>query len=157
MNMGPRILAAIGRICISLIFIIIGCASIVNWQVSEVDLANALARWQGYTGFGDQVGNFFGTIVSMIPVFLGLGIALQIIGGVFLFFGFQVRLGAFFLFLYLLPTTILYHHFWFLQGHEQSLELILFLKNLAVIGGLITILALGKGRKRRSNSIDIDD
>ena len=156
MNLGTRCLAAVGRICISLIFIIIGCASIYNWQVTEIDLVNVFSSWQSYAG-SDEISALFATFISMAPLLLGAGVALQLLGGVFLFLGFQVRLGAFFLLLYLLPTTILYHHFWFLMGHEQSLELILFLKNMAIIGGIIVVLAYGRGERRAPSFANGDD
>jgi uncharacterized membrane protein YphA (DoxX/SURF4 family) len=155
-NLLTYFLAAIGRICISLIFIIIGCASIYNWQVAEVDLVNVFTAWQGHVGSEDLSG-IFGTFVSTAPLFMAVAIALQLIGGIFLFLGYQVRFGAFFLLLYLLPTTILYHHFWFLTGHQQSLELILFLKNIAIIGGVIVVLALGKGARKSPSFSNTND
>jgi putative oxidoreductase len=112
-----------------------GCANIYNWQVAEIDVARVVSSWQGYTGFA----------ITMIPLLMGLGVALQIAGGLLLFLGFRVRLGAALLLAYLLPVTVIYHPFWFLTAQDQSFALILFLKNLAIIGGLIVVLALGKG------------
>lgn len=156
MNLGARALAAIGRICISLIFIIIGCASIYSWQTTEIDLVNAFSAWQGYAT-SEEVSAMFGTFISAASLLMLAAILLQLAGGVLLFLGFQVRLGAFLLLIYLIPTTILYHHFWFLTGHAQSLELILFLKNIAIAGGLIVVLAQGKGYPKTPTYSNADD
>jgi putative oxidoreductase len=138
MNIWTRLIAAVGRICISLIFLIMGAANIYNWQVAEVDVARVVVAWQGYTGYA----------IGLVPVLMGIGVSLQLIGGSLLFLGFQVRLGAALLLLYLIPVTIIYYPFWFLSGHEQSLALVIFLKNLAVVGGLIVIVGLGKGSQK---------
>ncbi|MBM3200954.1 MAG: DoxX family protein [Chlamydiae bacterium] len=135
MNRSLRFLAAIGRIFISLIFLIMGAANVYNWQVAEVDMARALSLWQAYTGH----------MVAVIPVLMAILVAMQLVGGALLFLGCYVRLAAFLLLMYLIPVTIVCHPFWFLSGPEQSLALVVFLKNLAVIGGLIVVLALGKG------------
>lgn len=157
MNIGQRLLASIGRICISLIFIIIGIASILNWQVAEVDVTHTVTLWQGYMGKRDGMESLFSSLLAMVPLFMGIGATLQILGGILLFLGLQVRLAAFLLLLYLVPITLFYHHFWLLKGHEQSLELIAFLKNLAIIGGLIVVLAMGKGQKKTASLVQLND
>jgi putative oxidoreductase len=52
--------------------------------------------------------------------------------------------------LHLIPTTAIFHNFWALQGMEQQDNMINFLKNLAIMGGLLVLAANGPG----SYSID---
>jgi putative oxidoreductase len=49
------------------------------------------------------------------------------------------------LFLYLIPTTLLFHNFWALQGIERQDNMAHFLKNLAIMGGLLVLAANGAG------------
>jgi putative oxidoreductase len=45
----------------------------------------------------------------------------------------------------LIPTTLLFHNFWAMQGMEQQDNMIHFLKNLAIMGGLLILAAYGAG------------
>jgi putative oxidoreductase len=70
----------------------------------------------------------------------------ELLGGLAILFGFLSRLGAIGLFIYLIPTTYFFHGFWRLAGAEQQMQLTQFLKNLAIMGGLLLLFARGPGR-----------
>ena len=70
----------------------------------------------------------------------------EIFGAVALLFGFLARVGALGLAVYLVITTVTFHAFWSYQGQEQLQQSIQFLKNLAIIGGLVLLFAVGPGR-----------
>src|SRR5262249_26349848 len=80
-------------------------------------------------------------------VVLLVGTLCELIGGLMVFLGLALRLGALILFLFLIPTTLIFHHFWLLQEPERVLQMTNFMKNLSISGGLLYILAMGKGRK----------
>jgi putative oxidoreductase len=61
--------------------------------------------------------------------------ALEIIGGIAILAGFKARIVSWALFLYLIPTTFLFHNFWALEGMERQDNVTHFLKNLAIMGG----------------------
>jgi putative oxidoreductase len=49
------------------------------------------------------------------------------------------------LFLFLIPTTLIFHAFWAYEGLEYVNQMHHFLKNLAIMGGLALIVGLGPG------------
>lgn len=146
MGVGVRMLAGIGRALLSLIFIAMGVAAIVNWDMAETELSGALSNWEIYASGSDPVLAITTVMGESIMICLIVSIALQLIGGVSLFLGIQVRWGAFFLLCYLVPANILFNHFWFFEGQAMATSLVLFLKDIAIIGGLLIVLAFGRGR-----------
>jgi putative oxidoreductase len=71
--------------------------------------------------------------------------AAEVLGGLALLFGFLARLGALGLFIYLIPTTLYFHNFWALEGADAQMQMANFMKNLAVMGGLLMVVAHGPG------------
>ncbi len=148
MSMGAYLTAGLGRMMLSLIFIVLGIASLFNWEDTEADFVSVLSNWELYAGNMDEAGNLFPLLIASVRIWAILGIIFQLLGGILVFFGIQVRMGALLLLLHLIPVTILYHHFWFLDGQAMNRSLVLFLKNLSIIGGLFILLALGRGQIR---------
>lgn len=83
--------------------------------------------------------------LPMVPLLIVGASILEIVGGVFLLLGYRTRLGATILILFLLPTTLIFHDFWNAKGEVANLEQIEFLKNIAVLGGLLYVLSYGSG------------
>lgn len=69
----------------------------------------------------------------------------EIVGGLAILAGFQSRLAGWILFLYLIPTTLIFHNFWTLQGFDRVDAQAHFMKNLAIMGGLLLLAAFGTG------------
>jgi len=67
-------------------------------------------------------------------------IALQLVAGLMLAFGFKARLGAFGLALFCLATAFLFH-----TNHANGNELLHFEKDLAMAGGLFVLAVRGAG------------
>jgi putative oxidoreductase len=80
------------------------------------------------------------TLFHIVTVLVQLG------GGLSLLLGIEARLGALLLLLFLMPVTVMYHPFWRRSGAEFATEADHFLSNLAIIGGLLVIVAIGAGR-----------
>jgi putative oxidoreductase len=59
--------------------------------------------------------------------------------------GLQARLSALSLFLCLILTTRIFPNFWALPTGQQQLHETMFLKNLAVMGGVALVWAFGMG------------
>ena len=70
----------------------------------------------------------------------------EVAGAASLLFGFLTRLGALGLIAFLIPTTLVFHGFWNLEGAERHEQMIQLLKNLGVMGGLAAYVAFGAGR-----------
>jgi putative oxidoreductase len=84
--------------------------------------------------------------VPFAPVALPVAAATEIIGGTSLLSGYRGRYGALALAAFLVPTSLLMHDFWKLEaGMERQTQQINFLKNLALIGGLLAIASAGTG------------
>jgi putative oxidoreductase len=79
------------------------------------------------------------TLLHLVTVVVQLG------GGLSLLLGIEARLGALLLLLFLIPVTLMYHPFWKRSGADFVAEADHFLSNLAIMGGLLVIVALGSG------------
>ena len=73
-------------------------------------------------------------------------IAVEFLGGLALMAGFKTRWAALALFLFLIPTTLIFHNPAGLTGQEAQGQMINLLKNLAIMGGMLMVFAFGAGR-----------
>jgi len=98
------------------------------------------------------------------PEFLLYGaIVLLVLGGLMVLTGYRSSFGAALLLLYWIPVTFIVHHYWTLpfdcmmtfdcpdiplQGEMiyRRLQAVMFMKNLAITGGLLMIMANGSGK-----------
>lgn len=72
--------------------------------------------------------------------FLIGAIAVESLGGISVLIGFKARWGATVLALFLIPTTLIFH-----TKFSDPVQLIMFMKNLAIIGGLLMVASYGAG------------
>lgn len=116
----------IGRLLISLIFILAGLGKILDYSGGVASL-----REMGIQG---------------AQVYIVVGLLMELLGGISILLGWYTRLGCWLLMIFLLPTTLIFHGFWNYEGPAQALQLSLFLKNLTLYGGLILLASYGPGR-----------
>jgi putative oxidoreductase len=119
----------VARILLSSIFLISGVKKVF-----------AFSATQGYMA---QYG------MKMTGLFLVLAILLEVGGGLSVLLGYFPRLGALALFLFLVPTTVVFH-----RDFANPAQVIQFEKNVAIMGGLLALLSAGGGgfvlrRKKR--------
>ena len=78
---------------------------------------------------------------------LGLPVAVvaELAGGLALLLGLRVRVGAVVLLAFLVPATFYFHNFWTYPAEQARGQMIHFFKNLAIMGGLLTVAAHGAG------------
>ena len=99
-----------------------------------------------YTGIGKAMSfaatqqQIAGAGLPLAPLVTVGAIAFEILGGLSLVLGFKPKVGAILLLLFLIPATLVFHN-----PLVDSGELIQFMKNLAIIGGLLMIVAFGSG------------
>ena len=73
-------------------------------------------------------------------------IGLLLLGGMSVIAGAWTRFGALFLFVFLVAATFYFHDFWqFADPAQRQLQTIQFMKNLAIGGGLLALVAFGGG------------
>ncbi len=147
MSVIQSIVRFFGRVCLSLIFIASAIYILLNWQSVEQALIGALCDWLGVAMGVEWAQKICEWSLSWSFLLLVAAVFCQLIGGLLVLFGLSIRLGAFLLLLFMVPSTILFHHFWTFQGVEKELHLGLFLKNLSIIGGLLVLLVYDKAPK----------
>ena len=118
-------LALIGRILLALLFITAGYSKLGN-----------LAGTAGYIASGGL------PFPSVLAAAVGL---LELFGGLALAVGFKARWAALALGLFTLLASVLFHKFWAVAPEQQMVQYLMFMKNLAVAGGMFLVAALGAG------------
>lgn len=148
------ILVFLGRVFFGAIFITEGVGKLLNWEDSDRLLVSSLSDWQFHAGFSPGLQNFIAFLLPWTPVLLIVGSVLGIVGGVCVFLGMRERLGAWLLVLVLIPATVIFHAFWFLDGSQREIEEMMFFKNLTIFGSLLLIAALGaQAKAARANPL----
>ena len=99
-----------------------------------------------------KIGSFAGTAGYMasaglpfVDALLVLTIAVELGGGLLLVLGWKARWAALVLFLFLIPATLIFHAFWSAPAPQAAMQQIQFLKNLAIMGGMLLLGASGPG------------
>jgi putative oxidoreductase len=133
MNAQLRYLPFIGRLLIALIFLISGLGKIA-----------APAMTQGYIA---SVGLPLPLVAYLIAIVVEIG------GGILLVVGFQTRIVALVMAAFTVATALGFHH----DFADQN-QMVHFLKNIAMTGGLLQIVAFGAGSfsidSRREESLN---
>lgn len=108
----------------------------------------------------DSVAGYMASEGVPMPKFLLAGaIAFLILGGVSIVLGFKARIGATLLLVFLVLATYFFHDFWTqpadamwvlslngdVQRAVQEVEMISFMKNLALMGAMLFVIANGSG------------
>lgn len=70
-----------------------------------------------------------------------LGITVEALGGAMVALGIFPALGALALIAFTLAASALYHNFWDYEGEQRATEINGWLSNLALIGGLLVVVA----------------
>ena len=96
-------------------------------------------------GFAGTAGFMAGAGLPFAPVLLTLTIALELGGGILLVLGWQARwvAAAFFGFTFL--TAMIFHPFWNSDPASIFGQLNNFMKNLAIMGGMLYVVVHGPG------------
>ena len=88
--------------------------------------------------------------ISAVTPLLAAALAIELIGVVCLLAGYQARLAALVLCMYLCIVSVMFHNFWsHSAGQSEMAQMIAqteFLKNMGIVGGLLMIAAHGPGR-----------
>lgn len=97
------------------------------------------------TGFDGTVAYIAAAGLPLPALAAALALTVEILGSVALIAGFHTRIAALALALFTLTASFFFHNFWALPAGPQVLQQMLFLKNMAVTGGLLTLAAWGAG------------
>lgn len=116
----------IARILLALVFLVSGVRSL-----------GAVAGTAGYLA---RLG------VPMPDIMAWVVIIVEILGAIMLIVGWKTRLAAWVLVAFVVVATLLAHRFWAGDPAQYVNQLNHFLKNLAMIGGLLLVAVHGPGR-----------
>jgi putative oxidoreductase len=84
--------------------------------------------------------------VPIPPLVLLLALVLIFMGCISLLFGYQTRHGAVMLFAMTIVATFALHDFWhYGQAPQRAVEFGIFIRDLAICGGLLLLVGLGPG------------
>lgn len=142
--------AFLARFFLSLIFICSGTGKLFNWQDTERNLLTALCDWQVYVGYFLPMQECMASLVPWSTLLLLLTVLLELSGGLMILFSYKEKIGAGLLIILIIPVTLVFHPFWFLEGSSKEIQSAMFLKNLAILGGLILVTL--HGTKTRDHS-----
>jgi putative oxidoreductase len=124
-NSSTSIIPLFGRILLSSVFILSGISKI--------------------TAFAMEEGYVVSRHLPLPAVALTIALIVELAGGLAILAGLYARFTAWILFLYMIPTTFLFHNFWTMSAMDRYDNTIHFQKNLAIMGGLLLLAAFGAG------------
>ena len=129
----PTYLPALGRLLIALIFVMSGLSKIAAPAATIAYIQSSGAPFA--------------------PAAFAIAVLVEVIGGLTLLVGFQTRIAAGALAIFTLAAAVLFHN----NMADQN-QMIHFLKNIAITGGLLQVIAFGAGpfsldNRRKSASV----
>jgi len=97
------------------------------------------------TGFAGTVGYISSVGLPLPGLGAALALTVEILGGMALIIGLGTRPAAVILALFTLVATYVFHGYWAAPADQQFMQQLLFFKNVAVAGCLLTLAAWGAG------------
>ncbi len=126
MNPTPNAaVVVIARVLLGLMFLLAGLSKFGNLQ--------------GTAGYIASAGLPMGSVLAVLTA------VLEVVGSLALIVGFQARYAALALAVFTLLASVLFHNFWSMPADKQMMQQLMFLKNLAVAGGLLFVFSFGAG------------
>jgi putative oxidoreductase len=115
----------IGRILLGVLFLVVGIRKIMFYSGSVA---------------------YFTKLGFPAPEIMGvLAILIEVGGGALLLLGWQTRRISWLLVLFVAIATVMAHRFWEFDAAQYANQMNHFLKNVAIIGGLLYVAVLGAG------------
>ena len=96
-------------------------------------------------GFSGTVAYIASSGLPLPQIGAVLAIVVEVGGGLALLAGFGTRFAALALALFTVVATVVFHAFWAVPAEQAMVQQLMFFKNLAVVGGLLTLAAHGAG------------
>jgi len=97
------------------------------------------------TAFAGTSGYIASKGLPVSDVLAALTIALEIAGGLAVIVGYHARLAALALAVFTVAAAVIFHNFWALPAAAQQVQQAMFMKNIAIAGGLLMVTAFGPG------------
>jgi putative oxidoreductase len=112
-------------------------------------LLAALFIWSGFgklVGFAATTGYVASKGMPLASVLAALAVLVELGGGILLLIGLKARWVALAFALFLVVITPIFHAWWSSPPAEVGMQQINFVKNVAILGGMLVVWAFGPGR-----------
>jgi putative oxidoreductase len=126
MKLDHPIIPLLGRLLMSYIFVTSGLAKVFSWEANVQYMSTRH--------------------LPAIPVLLALAAVIELGGAICLITGYQARVAALVMFVYMIVLTLTFHNYWSFSGNMAGMQETHFRKNLAIAGGLLMLVYSGPGR-----------
>jgi putative oxidoreductase len=90
--------------------------------------------------------------IPLAAVAAAIAILIELGGAILIIVGWQTKLAAAVQFVYLVFITFMYHNFWAAPPQLHDVQLLNFLKNVGIMGGLLILATHGAG----ASSVDAE-
>jgi len=101
---------------------------------------NKIPNFESVSGYMSSAG------VPLPKVMLAGAITFLLAGSLSILIGYKARVGALLLFVFLALASYFFHDFWNMTGDAVQAQQIQFMKNLALMGAMLMIMANGVGK-----------
>ena len=118
-------LSLLGRVLLALLFVPAGFGKIA--------------------GFGGAVGYIASKGIPLPELAAAAAVGVELGLGLLLLVGWQTRWAALGMALFTFVISFIFHNFWAMPADQQMMQSLMFFKNIAVVGGLLTVAAWGAG------------
>ncbi|EJL80532.1 putative membrane protein [Polaromonas sp. CF318] len=118
-------LSLVGRVLLALLFVPAGFSKIA--------------------GFAGTAGYIASKGVPLPEVAAAAAIAIELGLGLLLLVGFMTRWAALGIAFFTVVITFIFHNYWGVPAEQAMMQQLMFFKNIAVVGGLLTVAAWGGG------------
>lgn len=120
-------ITALGRLLLGALFVVSGAGKIMGWE-------GTLGLMQGKGIPAIDIAGY-----PLVQIVLAATIALEIVGGLMLITGLGAKPAAVALAAFTLAAGVLFHNFWAVDAAQYMNQFNHFMKNLAIIGGLLVV------------------
>ncbi|MDZ7938589.1 MAG: DoxX family protein [Rhodoferax sp.] len=118
-------LALAARVLLALLFVPAGFSKI--------------AGFAGTAGYIGSVGLPFPELGAVIAI------VVELVLGLALLVGFQTRIAALVIAVFTVAAGVFFHAYWSVPAEQVMINQIMFMKNIAIAGGLLALVAFGPG------------
>ena len=124
-------------------------STLYDWTalIGRIGLA-VVFLWSGYgklIDMGSNVGYMKAFGLPAADFLIWPAMLVELVAGAMLLVGWKARWAALALVLFTLPATFIFHAYWSVPADQVLNTQIHFMKNLAIVGGLLGIVAHGSG------------
>ena len=98
-----------------------------------------------FTGLEGTAGYIASAGLPMPKLLAVASAVVEVLGSVLLILGWQARWAALALAGFTLLASVFFHNYWAMPADQQFMQQLMFMKNLAITGGLLMVFAFGPG------------